>query len=473
VGGTRSKQSALVSDDEVCFAGAFEQARLVRDRVVSAEELVCSMLRQIERVDRHVNAFRVVFADTAITTARRIDAAAQADDSKPLLGVPVAIKDDCDVAGEVTAWGTKAYGPGPSEDAEVVHRLRTAGAIILGKTHVPEMTAWPWTSSDTWGVTRNPWNLTRTAGGSSGGSAAAVASGMCGMALGSDGGGSIRYPAGLVGVFGLKPQLDRIPLGRRSGAWNGLLALGPLTRTVRDAALFLDATAATSMLPGLDQPAQNLRVNVSFDPPRGSFVRLHPEARRAVEMTAELLIDLGHRVSAREVDYGNVMNDATIRYLDGVARDVAAISHPERLHVTTRRLARVGRLLPRRIVERAVGRKDMLARRVNRVFDDADFVLTPMSPGDPPAADAATHHGLLWALRHSNVAAWAIPWNAIGQPAVSLPVGFDSNGLPLAVQLCAPSGHEHVLLDVASQIEAARPWTHWRPPFTDHLFTGA
>src|SRR5829696_6210714 len=100
------------------------------------------MLRQIERVDRHVNAFRVVFADTAITTARRIDAAAEADDSKPLLGVPVAIKDDCDVAGEVTAWGTKAYGPGPSEDAEVVHRLRTAGAIILGKTHVPEMTAW-------------------------------------------------------------------------------------------------------------------------------------------------------------------------------------------------------------------------------------------------------------------------------------------------------------------------------------------
>jgi len=428
---------------------------------------VVSTLRQIERVDPSLNAFRVVFADAAIAAAKRIDAAAKSDGSRPLLGVPVAIKDDCDVAGEVTAWGTNAYGPAPSKDSEVVRRLREAGAIILGKTHVPEVTAWPWTSSATWGVTRNPWDRTRTPGGSSGGSAVAVAAGMCGVALGSDGGGSVRYPAGLVGVFGFKPQRDRIPLGAHSGAWNGLLALGPLSRTVRDAALFTDATAGTSLLAGLERPLHGLRIGVSFDPPRGSLARLSIESRQAVETTAELLTGLGHRVFEREVDYGNVMRDTSIRYLDGVAQDVATLPHAEHLHASTRRLARLGQALPRRVVAGAVARERRLAARIDAVFDEADLVLTPMSSSAAPAADTAIDRGLWWSLRHSNVSAWALPWNAIGQPAASIPAGFDSNGLPLAVQLCTPADHEHVLLNVASQIEASRPWSQLQPRLRD------
>jgi len=275
-------QSARVHDVDVCFAGAFEQARLVRDGELSVVELVSATLRQIERTDTRVNAFRVVLGELALDEARKLDATSPGADPAPLFGVPVAVKDDCDVGGEVTAWGTDAYGDAAVGDAEVVRRLRAAGAVIIGKTHVPEMTAWPWTSSPTWGTTRNPWDLASTSGGSSGGSAVAAALGMCGVALGSDGGGSVRYPAGLCGIFGLKPQRDRIPLDPHTGAWNGLIAIGPLSRTVRDAALFLDASSGTRTALTLSTPLEGLRIAVSFDPPRGSFASLSIEARRAV-----------------------------------------------------------------------------------------------------------------------------------------------------------------------------------------------
>jgi amidase len=393
--------------------------------------------------------------------ARELDAA-PGDHPGRLRGVPVAIKDDCDVAGEVTAWGTAADGQPAVRDAEVVRRLRDAGAVIIGKTHVPELTAWPWTSSTTWGTTRNPWDLARTPGGSSGGSAVAAAMGMCGVALGSDGGGSVRYPAALCGVFGLKPQRDRIPLDPRVGAWNGLLAVGPLSRTVRDAALFLDATTGTETVSMLSTPQPGLRIGVSFDPPRGSFARLSTDARRAVESTAELLSTLGHRVFESPVDYGNTMWQSTLRYLDGVAHDVDTLTHPQRLEPATRRLAHLGSVLPKRAVAHAVAAQRAVAARINRVFESADLVLTPMAGQPARRADTTQHRGVLWSLRNSNVAAWAVPWNVVGQPAASIPAGFDTDGLPLSVQLCGPPNSEATLLNLATQIETARPWAHHR-----------
>src|SRR3954454_2563456 len=239
-----------MDDTELAFAGAARQARLISDGEVSARELVDAVLARIERLDPVLNAYRSVYTERARAEADRVDAGragaggADAPGARPLLGVPVAIKDDADVAGDITAFGTAAYGPPRRRDSDVVARLRAAGAIVIGKTNVPELTQWPFTESLTFGATRNPWALDRTPGGSSGGSGAAVAAGLCGVALGSDGAGSIRIPAAFCGLFGLKPDRARISLGPdKTEAWHGLSVFGPLARHVADAALFLDVTA--------------------------------------------------------------------------------------------------------------------------------------------------------------------------------------------------------------------------------------
>ena len=228
---------------DLCYAGAAEQARLVAAGEVSARELVEASLDRIWQADPQLNAFRVVLAHRALTEADQADARRGAGDRRPLLGVPVAIKDDTDVAGEVTAWGSLSHGGPRERDADVVRALREAGAIVIGKTHVPELTIFPFTESLAFGATRNPWSLDHTPGGSSGGAGAAVATGMVGAALGSDGGGSIRIPAAFCGLFGIKPQRDRISLGPQREIWHGLGVYGPLARRVADAALFLEVGA--------------------------------------------------------------------------------------------------------------------------------------------------------------------------------------------------------------------------------------
>jgi amidase len=459
-----------VNVDDLVYAGAVEQARLVRGGEVSARELIEATLARIEALNPRFNAFRVVFDDRALAQAIEADTLHRAGDDRPLLGVPVAIKDDADLAGEVTAWGTDAFGPPKAVDSEVVVRLRAAGAIVIGKTHVPEMTLWPWTASTTWGVARNPWDARRTPGGSSGGSAVATATGMCGVALGSDGGGSIRYPSALTGLFGIKPQRDRVPLGPdHCDAWNGLTAYGPLARTVRDAAAFLDAVATDGPGGGfgaaLDTTRESMRIAVSFRAPPGSLARLTDEARSAIEHTAALLRSLGHEVFEQEVDYGfGAMWNGSVRYLKGVEHDVARMARPDRLERKTRRLVALARRVPDAWLANARTHEAAIAQRMNRSFDRADVVLTPMAGGPAPFVTEVAGHGLARSLYRSNAAAWAVPWNVIGQPAASVPAGFDSHGMPLAVQLCGRAGAEVTLLRVAAQLEEARPWAERRPP---------
>ena len=459
-----------MSDLDLVAHDASAQAELVATGAVTARALIEATLRRIEQIDPAVNAFRVVLADRALEEADRIDARrSHGIAALPLMGVPVAIKDDTDVAGQVTTWGSTADRDAARVDCVVVARLRGAGAIIIGKTNVPELTLWPWTASERWGITRNPWRLDLTPGGSSGGSAAAVATGMCVMALGSDGGGSIRYPAGLTGIVGVKPQRGRVPIGAEHGsAWHGLLTLGPLTRSVRDAALFLDVVgdgvAAGGYHSALLQPPRRLRIAVSIKPPPGTKVTLSPSMRHAVETTVALLASLGHQIVDAEIDYGLAsLWNSTVRLLRGVRDDVRTIPNPADLERRTRRVARIAGLLPNRSIAKAVRREPAIAASINAVFESADVVLTPLTAQPAPRVDACPA-GAFGSLRASNTSAWLVPWNAIGQPAVAVPAGLNAEGLPVAVQLAGRRDDESTLLQLAAEIESRRPFPAWSPP---------
>jgi amidase len=295
---------------------------------------------------------------------------------------------------------------------------------------------------------------------------------MAAVALGSDGGGSVRYPAGLTGLVGVKPQRDRIPIGpEHASAWHGLLVLGPLTRSVRDAALFLDvATAderASTFRDALDSPARRARIAVSMNPPPGTQATLSSTGRRAVDIAVTLLADLGHEILEVDLDYGlSSLWNSTVRLLKGAQEDVAAMPDRSRLEARTRSVARLGRCLPARSLAKALAREQRIAESVNTVFRSADVVLTPLCGSPAPRIDQCPKRGALRSLRASNTSAWLVPWNVIGQPAVTVPIGTDHDNLPTAIQLAGRARDETTLLALASQIEGANPFPRWPPPAT-------
>src|SRR4051795_1381825 len=234
------------SADELAFAGAARQAEMVRRGEVSPKELVALHLDRIQRLDPELNAFRKVFAEKAMLEAEQAEARVRAGEERPLLGVPIAIKDEVDVAGEINSHGTDAFSKPAKADSEMVRRLREAGAIIVGLTLLPEMAICGFTESATYGVTRNPWDPQRTPGGSSGGSGSAVAAGLVPIASAGDGAGSIRIPAACCGLFGLKPSRGRASLAPLTEGWRGMAVLGCVSRNVLDTALWLDVISGPS-----------------------------------------------------------------------------------------------------------------------------------------------------------------------------------------------------------------------------------
>jgi amidase len=232
-----------VDRSDVAFAGVAGQVELLRRGDVTSRELTQISLDRIAALDRRLNAFNAVYEERALAEADAADRRRRDGDRAPLLGVPIAIKDEVDIAGEVTSRGTGAFDTPATADAEVVRRLREAGAVIVGKTTMPELGLWPFTESVTWGVTRNPWDVERTPGGSSGGSAAAVAAGLVPAALAVDGAGSIRIPAACCGLFGLKPERERVPRAPHDADEAHWICVGTVTRSVLDTAIVLDVMA--------------------------------------------------------------------------------------------------------------------------------------------------------------------------------------------------------------------------------------
>ena len=344
-------------ESELAFAGVAGQLELLRRGEVSSRDLVELSLARVAALDPELNAFGAVYVERARADADGADARRAAGEDAPLLGLPVAVKDEIDIAGEVTSRGTAAFTDRAAEDAEVVRRLRAAGAVVVGKTTMPELGLWPFTESVTWGVTRNPWDVERTPGGSSGGSAAAVAAGIVPAAIGADGAGSIRIPAACTGLFGLKPQSGRVPRAPHDRDRSHWIVYGPLTRSVIDTAIVLDAIRGP--MPGdaapLPEPARPfadsaradpgaLRIAVSSAFPAGVQGRLAPEVRGALDRTVELLRELGHTVVERDVDFRPRDAPVILGLLFRAIHDfVAEVDRPARLERRSRALARPGR----------------------------------------------------------------------------------------------------------------------------------
>jgi amidase len=467
---------------------AHDLAAQVRAGERTPREQVEAAIARVEKLDPEINAVIHPRFEAALREAEAVDPTRQA-----FAGVPILIKDAaCPVAGEPHHQGMRVLreaGLREPENAWLVDRLRAAGFVILGRTNVPEMTSLPTTEPVAYGATHNPWSLEHSTGGSSGGSAAAVAAGMVPIAHASDGGGSTRMPAGCCGLVGLKPSRGRLTRGPQEGvAWGGLAIDGFVTRSVRDSAAVLEAVIGPGpgdpehapalprgLVAALAERPSGLRIGMRTQGFVGSDAT-HPEIVRAVERTAAAFEELGHRVEAGGPEG---LDDEAIPSIQGA---VVATAQAGLLATLGRRIGReieLDELEPvnARTVEaaRALGAVDYAdaltelhaySRRVAAWWDEHDLLLMPtitdLTPrlgevrGDAsPEALAALRQRFGWLTP---------PWNITGQPAISLPVAWSDGGLPIGVQLVAAAGREDLLVSVAARLEEVYGWVGRTPP---------
>jgi amidase len=459
-----------VTDDPAPVLGVAETVKQTHAGRLKAVPNVEAALARIAESDPALNAFSVVLGDEALAEARGVDRTRKADRG-PLHGVPIAIKEELDVEGCVTTFGGEANSTPAAADGEVVRRLRAAGAIIIGKTTMPEFGAWPYTESVSRGLTRNPWDPTRSPGGSSGGTAAAVASGMVPVGMGGDGGGSIRIPSACCGLFGLKPQRGRVTTAPYGDLWFALGTVGPLSRTVMDAAIVYDVIRGTidsdryhavesgSFVEAAGREPGRLRIGWSVKPvARG--VRPDPIHVRAVEDAARLFAELGHDVREIDPHYPDPTLAFVPQFFAGIRAEADQMEHFDRLERRTRQTYRLGSWVTPRVVDAALRATERVSAKANRVFDDVDVLLTPAIAHRPPRVGILDGRGTIGsALRAMPAIAYAALWNVAGNPAAVVPCGtVERDGLPVSVQLVGRTDDEATLLSLAAQHEKAVAW---------------
>ncbi|WP_158886630.1 amidase [Amycolatopsis anabasis] len=452
---------------DLAFAGLAAQVRLLAEGAVTSVELTTKALHRAEATRSTLNAFRWLRREDALREAAEADRRLAAGDRAPLLGVPIAVKDDVDVAGLPTAFGCPGEFGVRDTDSEVVRRLKAAGAVLVGKTNTPEIGQWPFTEGSAFGATRNPWNTDHTPGGSSGGSAAAVAAGIVPAALGSDGAGSVRIPAAWNNLVGIKPQRDRVSPAPEPELFHGLTVLGPLARTVEDAALLLDVAAGTDFhRTAAHREPGSLRIGLSFRIPfTATKTSLDPRVRAAVTRLAGSLRELGHRVVPIEPRYRLIGLSFLPRSLVGVRDWCRRVPEPGLLDPRTRANGRNGSRLAGPALRLARAAEPLLHKQIGAVFDDVDVLLAPTTATPPPRVGA--FDGLSgWQTDQAMIAAcpYCWPWNVLGWPGVNVPAGPSPDGLPLGAQLLGPADSEERLISLAAQLETVERWHERRPP---------
>jgi len=476
-----------LSSDDLARLDGLAQAALVASGEWSARALVLAAIERIERVDPQLNSVVARSFDRALD-----DAGSPELPRGPFRGVPLLLKDlGCPVAGDTTFAGTRFLrdrGFRARVDSVLATRFREAGFVFLGRTNTPELGLSPTTEPETFGPTRNPWNPERIVGGSSGGSAAAVAAGLVPIAHAGDGGGSIRNPAGACGVVGLKPSRGRVSLGPELGeAWGGCVTEHVITRSVRDSAAVLDCIAgpATGDPYFAPPPARPYLDEVGRDPGRlrvGLFmnnerIAPHREAAAAVAVAARLLESVGHAVdevhppALDEQEWGGasatVVAASVARELDRLERATGDRVAPGDVEAATWEMAERGRALGAAEYLRVLDELHAFARRLRGFWRDRpdevgfDLLVTPTMAEPAPPIGSLRGADVERILR---LVPYTMPYNVSGQPAISLPLHWSSAGLPLGVQLVARYGGEDLLLRVAAQLEQAQPWCDRWPP---------
>jgi amidase len=443
---------------------ASEIVRLVHSGEVSAVDVVREHLAHIDAVDGRIGAFRVIRREAAIAEARAVDTALTRF-ALPLAGVPIAVKDNVAVAGEVCTDGSLAGTSGPErKDHPVVARLRKAGAIIVGITRVPELCLYG--STDGPGtVSRNPWNTAFSPGGSSGGSAAAVAAGCVPLAHGNDGMGSLRLPAAACGLVTLKPGRGVVPAELGLDDWSGMAVNGALATSVADLALAHAVLAGEQPAPP-ETPGRPLRIAMSTRSPVPG-VRLDAPGRAAIDQVVALLVAAGHTVLRRDAPLTTAAAlGGFAQWMAGAEDDIVSYGLDRAaLQPRSRTHARMGRLMRRAGLVRPAAGKRFRERMVG-FFEDVDLLLTPLTAG-PPLAARPWHERSYLANVSANIrwAPWTAPWNVAGLPAVAMPAGTRPEGLPVAVQFVGPPGAEGRLLWLAGELERRKPWRRYAPVF--------
>jgi aspartyl-tRNA(Asn)/glutamyl-tRNA(Gln) amidotransferase subunit A len=474
-----TRNDVNVFNSPSAFAPAFELAGLIKSKEISPIELLDHLVQRIKDLNPRLNAYLTIAESEARSAARVAEKIVlEGAELPPLHGIPVAIKDLEYTKGIRTTGGSLAYRDFvPDEDALIVERLKRAGAIVLGKTNTPEFGSYGEVWNHLGDDCHNPWNLECTAGGSSGGSAAAVAAGLAPLATGTDGAGSIRTPAAFCGVYGFKPTFGLVPL------YAGFLTLplytsaGPITRSVRDAALMLsvigghdsrDPNSRRQELPDflndLEEPIKHLRI--AWSPDLG-FAKIDPEVRDLTQSAARVFESLGSVVDEAippiDEDFHRVAE--AVRNTD----KYAAFGHlletrPNDLTPYIKAVFEQGRKVTGLEYSRSLRGTERLKARIAYFFERYDLLLTPTTPvvAFPIRQPPQTIDGIK-SPPNASTTLLTMPWNLTGQPAASLPCGFSRNGLPVGLQIIGRIGEDGKVLQASAAFEKVRPWANLTP----------
>jgi amidase len=471
-----------VADRDLCFLPATALARRFRARTVSPLEVMQAVLARIEAVNPVVNAYVTVAREAALAEARAATRAlGRGRALPPLHGVPVSIKDLTPTRGIRTTWGSRIYADHvPDADALVVERLRAAGAIVVGKTNTPEFGAGGNTFNAVFGATRNPWNPALTCGGSSGGAAVALATGMGPLAQGSDLGGSLRLPAAFCGVVGFRTTPGLVPVYPKDLAWDTLSVIGPMARTVADTALMLAAMAGPDdrapLSCAVDTGAFTRAVRaprirgwrVAWTPDLAGLSPVDPEVARVAEAATGVLRRLGARVEAACPDFGEVAEIVL------ATRGVSMVAlHADKL-ARWREVMQAGLVwnieqglgLTAQAIARAETLRTRLWHRVREFFQTRDLLVLPTAPVSPFPVEQP-YPTEIAGRRLEHYIQWAFLTYAItltGLPAISVPCGVTRDGLPVGLQIVGRWRQEAAVLRAAAAFETAAPWAHRIPP---------